>query len=338
MTPQEEKFSFRWGIPLLDEGFTQIPNHFFRVYSRLISRTEWLFICHLSTYQYESREGECRPSLQTIAREMGYQNVRSAQLLRASLENKKYLTVVYRPGRESLYCFKKLSEALMALTPETSFTPEKIFIPDSLRDEPEITPPLKPISYEEEKQGNNGSEEKEPGSSKPGPNGRFSGLGDLTDPAGPLLMAAHCEKAQAGPDAIQTVPPEAGGRDGLGEAMVNAWAEAKSVDYMPDALRKEWARALAKMARKSGLMTAEDGDPVLTAEQAAQAVRTVLDRTSEKWGFYNQKGVFTNPHVEGFKRAWVEVALGLVQAGSGDNGTTMEGHMGAGDRWKFDVG
>jgi len=114
----EDTFSFRWGIDILDEGFTSFPNHFWKVYSQVLDRQEWLFVCHLATYKYDSPEGECRPSLVTIAEQMGYKDIRSVQKIRASLQDKGLLTVVYRTGRTSLYDFSVLAHQLQALSVE----------------------------------------------------------------------------------------------------------------------------------------------------------------------------------------------------------------------------
>lgn len=112
--------SFRWGIPLLDSGFTTIPNHFFRVYSQVISKDEWGFICHLASYKYESAGSECRPSLTTIAKEMGFKDARSVRRLREGLEAKKLLHVTHQSGRPSIYDLTPLSKKLSALTPDRS--------------------------------------------------------------------------------------------------------------------------------------------------------------------------------------------------------------------------
>lgn len=122
MSKSEETFSYRWGVPTLDDGFTTFPNHFWRVYNQILSREEWLFVCHLATYKYESERGACKPSLVTVAKQMGYKDVRSVQKLRASLEKKTFhdtplLIVVPRPGEPNLYDFSGMSKCLMSLSP-----------------------------------------------------------------------------------------------------------------------------------------------------------------------------------------------------------------------------
>lgn len=212
-------------------------------------------------------------------------------------------------------------------------------LPDAEGPDHKVEPSKEEVPREAEKDtGPNGPATSE--TPAPEPTGFIASLSDLEgDPAGPLILAAKVEKArQAAGGQVWTVPPEAGGTDSLGEAMVTAWAEAKKVTYIPPKLRQGFAAALAKMARQSGFMQAEnEGDPVLTEEQAAQAVLTALDPDGE-WEFHNRKGVFCNPHVEGFKRAWNEVALRLVQKGSGDNDGAVEGKMAGDSRWQFDAG
>jgi hypothetical protein len=109
----------------LDGKWTQFPNHFFRVYHQIISKEEWLFICHLATYKYESKEGECRPSLVTIAQEMGYKDRRSAQKLKRSLIDKGYLEIIPQQGKPNVYDFAALSIKLMSLMPRTRVRPPR---------------------------------------------------------------------------------------------------------------------------------------------------------------------------------------------------------------------
>ena len=123
-------YSFRWGVPVLDEGNTEIPNLFFRRYAKFVTGPEWLFILHLATYKYESPKGECRPSLLTIAKEMDL-HVNTVRGYKKSLVDKGFLQVSPRPGRPNLYDFSALSKAMLAYTPTQASTPT-----------PESTPPL----------------------------------------------------------------------------------------------------------------------------------------------------------------------------------------------------
>lgn len=145
----EERFSFRWGIPWLDKGFVTVPNFFFETYVEVgVTRMEFLFILHLARYKFDSPQGRSRPSLPTIAKEMGL-SVRRVQQLRASLEEKEWLVVKERAGRPSEYDFQSLAGVLLSRVPEheESFTPEENFTPTP---EANFTPPLKSTSPEEE--------------------------------------------------------------------------------------------------------------------------------------------------------------------------------------------
>ena len=110
----EERFSFRWGISLLDEGMTVVPNFFFDTWARVgVTQSEFLFILHLARYHYESELGEARPGLETVARQMG-RSVRTVQRLRLSLEGKGLLRVTPRMGTSSVYDLAAFSEACLA--------------------------------------------------------------------------------------------------------------------------------------------------------------------------------------------------------------------------------
>ena len=108
-------FSFRWGIPWLDQGFTQIPSFFFRRYAQAgITAEEFLFVLHLANYKYESPRGQSSPSLETIAAQMGY-STRTGQRLRAQLEEKAMLIVTPRPGDTNIYSFENMARRLLQL-------------------------------------------------------------------------------------------------------------------------------------------------------------------------------------------------------------------------------
>ena len=100
--------------------------------------------------------------------------------------------------------------------------------------------------------------------------------------------------------------------------MVDAWLRKKRVEFIPDPLRAKWGRWLSGMVAKSGLMNADDGEPILTADQAIHAVEIVLDPANKEFSYYT----YSNPAVEKFQRDWLEVALRLLNGGNGhkDNG------------------
>ena len=111
----DRPISFRWGIPWLDFVYTTIPNFFFRRYVEVgITRDEFLFVLHLASYKFESPRGQARPSIPTIAVEMGCSK-RHVQRLRAALVEKALLIVTERPGRPSQYSFENLAIRLLQL-------------------------------------------------------------------------------------------------------------------------------------------------------------------------------------------------------------------------------
>ena len=109
-------FSFRWGIPVLDEGYTAIPNVILDHYAAAgISRSEFLVILHLARYQYESDASECRPGVATVARQMGYSD-RGLQKILAGLETRGLLTRSFREGKTTLYDFSGFSRTVLILS------------------------------------------------------------------------------------------------------------------------------------------------------------------------------------------------------------------------------
>lgn len=100
-----DNFSFTWGTSLLDElGYVQLFVFMLRSYAPLgITRNEMLCLIHLASYHYNCPEGESRPGLGTIAREMGYKSQLSASRLVSSLRRKGFLRVEIRPGLPSIY-------------------------------------------------------------------------------------------------------------------------------------------------------------------------------------------------------------------------------------------
>ena len=149
----DETFSFRWGIPLLDEGHTSIPNFFFDAYMQTgVTRIEFLLILHLARYQYETPGSECRPSVPTVAKQMGYSK-RTIQRLLGSLEEKGMLVRYPRTGDCNIYDFSGFSRAVLTLAVDnysnvcsrgdTCVTPPH----DTC-----VTPPMTHVSPKEEKE------------------------------------------------------------------------------------------------------------------------------------------------------------------------------------------
>jgi hypothetical protein len=72
MTAKHDTFSFRWGIDVLDSGFTTIPNWMFDSDVEAgVSQTEFLTVLRLTRDAYERPDSECSPSLTTVADQMG---------------------------------------------------------------------------------------------------------------------------------------------------------------------------------------------------------------------------------------------------------------------------
>ncbi len=108
----DEGFSFRWGIPVLDEGVVTVPNYFFDYYHRAgIQREEFLLILHLARYHYETPAGEARPSLTTVAKQMGYSKRTILRKLER-LELGGMLRIERRPGKPSVYDVQPFSERM----------------------------------------------------------------------------------------------------------------------------------------------------------------------------------------------------------------------------------
>jgi len=105
------EYSFRWGIPILDNGHIPVYRFMLRHYAEAgLTRDEFLCIEHLADYHYEHSEGKATPSLITVARHMGYGHSNSVRDLVKSLEAKKMLTVTRRPGKTSIYDFALFAE------------------------------------------------------------------------------------------------------------------------------------------------------------------------------------------------------------------------------------
>lgn len=110
---EQESFSFRWGIDILDSGFVSIPNVFFDHYAQVCSYKEFCIILHLARYQFEKAGSECRPSLQTIAEQMGVQVLAIRKSIK-DLERRKLLSIARVPGKPSVYSFAGFSKAILS--------------------------------------------------------------------------------------------------------------------------------------------------------------------------------------------------------------------------------
>lgn len=160
----DQPFSFRWGIHLLDKGDTRIPNFFFDRYHQAgITRTQFLTILHLARYQYETPGSQCRPSVPTVAKQMGY-TPRGLQKVLATMESQGLLQRHYRASRPTIYDFTGFSSAILEAELRARNKPRDVidkqlqlllnldgepqFTPDG---EPQFTPMVNPSSPKEEK-------------------------------------------------------------------------------------------------------------------------------------------------------------------------------------------
>jgi len=147
---QDDTFSFRWGIPILDGGHTDIPNFFLDSYAAAgVTRQEFLVIIHLARYQYNMPESECRPSIGTVSRQLGYTK-RALQKLLASLEERGLLERRYRSGETTVYDFSGFSRLMLESSTgggELQFRGEPQF---TTTHEPQFTRGVNPSSPKEE--------------------------------------------------------------------------------------------------------------------------------------------------------------------------------------------
>jgi hypothetical protein len=98
-------FSFRWGIPVLDDlPFTVIYHFLLDHYAELgVDPVEMMFIIHLSQFRYETPSGQAAPGLPALARRMGYKDEQQVRRLKHRLEAKGLLRVTARPGLPDVY-------------------------------------------------------------------------------------------------------------------------------------------------------------------------------------------------------------------------------------------
>jgi DNA-binding transcriptional regulator YhcF (GntR family) len=172
---QNHKITAIWGVRLLDEGFTQIPNLLIRNYRKLgIEHGEFGFICTILTYQHDTRDPY--PSLETLADHLGV-STKQIQKWIKSLKEKGLLIVGRRPHNvnnghfaENVYNFQPLIQALLNLVGDKSVLdisdhdvvylsePEELEVgldtePEELEvepEEPEVVDPQEPEVLEPE--------------------------------------------------------------------------------------------------------------------------------------------------------------------------------------------
>jgi hypothetical protein len=115
-----------WGTPILDEGFTSIPNLLIRHAAKLMTPKEFQFICVLTTFKHDSRDPY--PSQETIGRYLGI-GERAVRKLVDSLEQKRLLKVGYRyidgKRKSAVYSIKPLIDCVLEIAGEARLPDEK---------------------------------------------------------------------------------------------------------------------------------------------------------------------------------------------------------------------
>ena len=170
----EDRFCFTWGLPNLgDMGFVPLYRFMLRAYAELgLTRQQMLCIIHLASYHYNSPSGESRPSLTTVATQMGYAHKHRVSELIAQLEQDGMLIVTRRPGFTSIYNASPFAKAAYDLwitqeaegvTPQSN-TPMGSVTPQSNTSTGSVTPQsngvlLSSVTEEEEKEKEIGKEE-----------------------------------------------------------------------------------------------------------------------------------------------------------------------------------
>ncbi|MBA2873155.1 biotin operon repressor [Anoxybacillus calidus] len=110
-----------WGTPILDEGFTPIPNLIIRYASELMTPKEFQFICVLATFKHDSRDPY--PSQETLGKYLGGISERAVRKLVDGLEEKGLLAVGYRyvdgKRKNAVYSLKPLIDRVLELAGES---------------------------------------------------------------------------------------------------------------------------------------------------------------------------------------------------------------------------
>ena len=115
-----------WGTPILDEGFTSIPNLLIRHAAKVMTPKEFQFICVLTTFKHDSRDPY--PSQETIGKHLGI-GERAVRKLVDSLEEKGLLKVGYRyidgKRKSAVYSLKPLIDRVLEIAGEIRLPDEK---------------------------------------------------------------------------------------------------------------------------------------------------------------------------------------------------------------------
>ncbi|AEH49769.1 helix-turn-helix domain-containing protein [Parageobacillus thermoglucosidasius] len=110
-----------WGTPILDEGFTSIPNLIIRYASELMTPKEFQFICVLATFKHDSRDPH--PSQETLGKYLGGISERAVRKIIEGLEEKGLIAVGYRyvdgKRKSAVYSLKPLIDRVLELAGES---------------------------------------------------------------------------------------------------------------------------------------------------------------------------------------------------------------------------
>lgn len=123
----ENRMEIMWGVRLLDEGFTSIPNLLVRSYRKLgIEHGEWGIICQILTYKHDTRDPY--PSREDLA-DLMCCSWRQIEKWIASLKAKGFLKTGRRRNAYNkqwdnrVFNFKPLLDACMKLIGEEALPP-----------------------------------------------------------------------------------------------------------------------------------------------------------------------------------------------------------------------
>ncbi|KYD12497.1 MULTISPECIES: helix-turn-helix domain-containing protein [Saccharococcus] len=110
-----------WGTPILDEGFTPIPNLIIRYASELMTPKEFQFICVLATFKHDSRDPY--PSQETLGKYLGGISERAVRKIVDGLEKKGLIKIGYRyvdgKRQNAVYNLKPLIDRVLELAGES---------------------------------------------------------------------------------------------------------------------------------------------------------------------------------------------------------------------------
>ncbi|MDX8367877.1 helix-turn-helix domain-containing protein [Cytobacillus sp. IB215665] len=119
---ENNRLEIMWGTPILDEGFTAIPNLIIRSYRKLgITHAEYGFISILLTYKHDARDPY--PSQDTICDHLGVKRHAITKMIN-SLLDKKLIEVGQRFNdkgefQSNIYNFKPLVDKCLQLVGES---------------------------------------------------------------------------------------------------------------------------------------------------------------------------------------------------------------------------